>query len=71
MMIDWKPYIERDPGVMLGKPVLKGTRITVEFVLNRLAQGATPKELVENYEGLRVEHINAALAYARGDDVPA
>lgn len=49
---------------MLGKPVFKGTRITVEFVLDRLAQGATAQELVENYEGLRAEHITAALSYA-------
>ncbi|HZL35025.1 MAG TPA: DUF433 domain-containing protein [Tepidisphaeraceae bacterium] len=63
-MIDWKQYIERDPDVMLGKPVFRGTRITVEFVLERLAQGASPKELVDNYEGLLPEHIPAALAYA-------
>jgi len=63
-MVDWKQYIERNPQVMLGKPVLKGTRITVEFVLERMAQGATVKELVDNYGGLRAEHIPAALAYA-------
>jgi uncharacterized protein (DUF433 family) len=64
LMIDWKQFIERDPDVMLGKPVFTGTRITVEFVLERLAQGATPQELVDNYEGLKPEHIPAALAYA-------
>jgi uncharacterized protein (DUF433 family) len=63
-MTDWKQHIERDPAIMLGKPVFKGTRITVEFVLDRLAQGATAQELIENYEGLRGEHIHAALAYA-------
>lgn len=62
--MDWKPYIDRDPAVMLGKPVLAGTRITVEFVLDRLAQGATPQELVANYDGLRPEHVSAALAFA-------
>lgn len=36
-MIDWKQHIERDPNVMLGKPVFKGTRVTVEFILERLA----------------------------------
>lgn len=64
VMLDWKQYIERDADVMLGKPVFKGTRITVEFILDRLAQGAMPQELVENYEGLRPEHIGAVLAYA-------
>jgi uncharacterized protein (DUF433 family) len=49
---------------MLGKPVFKGTRITVEFVLERLAQGASASELVDNYEGLLPDHIRAALAYA-------
>ena len=65
-MIDWKNYIERDPAIMLGKPVFKGTRITVEFILERLAQGATYQELLDNYDGLVAEHIPAALAYAAG-----
>jgi uncharacterized protein (DUF433 family) len=62
--MQWEKLIERNPEIMLGKPVFAGTRITVEFVLERLAQGATPEELVENYEGLRPEHIPAALAFA-------
>ena len=74
-MIDWKPLIERHPDVMLGKPVFSGTRITVEFVLERLSQGATAVELVANYDGLKLEHISAALAYAaaavRHDDLVA
>jgi uncharacterized protein (DUF433 family) len=74
-MFDWKLYIDRHPDVMLGKPVFKGTRITVEFVLDRLAQGATSNELIANYDGLKPEHIGAALAYAaaavRHDDLVA
>jgi uncharacterized protein (DUF433 family) len=62
--MDWHKYIERTAGVMMGKPVMAGTRITVEFVLERLGQGATPDELVENYIGLTIEHIRAAQAYA-------
>ena len=62
--MNWQDYIERDPNVMLGKPVFKGTRLTVEFILERLGQGATSEELLENYEGLRPEHIRAAQAYA-------
>ena len=62
--MDWTQYINRDLQVMLGKPVFRGTRITVEFVLDRLSQGATADELLSNYEGLRPEHIPAALAYA-------
>ena len=48
----------------MGKPVMAGTRITVEFVLERLGQGGTPGELIENYVGLNPEHIRAAQSYA-------
>ena len=63
-MIDWKEFIESNPSVMTGKPVFTGTRITVEFVLERLAQGATDTDLLNHYVGLRQEHLRAALAYA-------
>jgi uncharacterized protein (DUF433 family) len=62
--MDWRQQIERVPGVMLGKPVFRGTRITVEFVLERLAQGARPEELVQSHPPLTAEHIKAAMAYA-------
>jgi uncharacterized protein (DUF433 family) len=63
-MVDWKEYIERDPQILLGKPVFKGTRLGVDFVLERLAQGATEQDLISNYEGLTPIHIRAAFAYA-------
>jgi uncharacterized protein (DUF433 family) len=62
--MNWQDYIERDPEVMLGKPVFKGTRLTVEFILERLGQGAAVEELLNNYVGLQPEHIRAAQAYA-------
>ena len=62
--MDWRAHIERVPGVMLGKPVFRGTRITVEFVLERLAQGALPEDLVRSYPTLTPDHVRAALAYA-------
>jgi uncharacterized protein (DUF433 family) len=62
--MNWQDYIERDPEVMLGKPVFKGTRLTVEFILERLGQGASIEELLESYVGLLPEHIRAAQAYA-------
>ena len=62
--MDWQLYIERVPGVMLGKPVFRGARITVEFVLDRLAQGAAPDDLVRSYPPLTQAHVRAALAYA-------
>ena len=62
--MDWHQQIERLPGVMCGKPIFQGTRITVEFVLERLVQGAEPSDLIKNYPPLTAAHIQAALAYA-------
>jgi len=62
--MDWQQHIERVPGVMLGKPIFRGTRITVEFVLERLAQGARPEDLIRSHPPLTAEHLQAVLAYA-------
>ena len=62
--MDWQDHIERVPGVMLGKPVFRGTRVTVEFVLERLAQGARPEDLVRSHPPLTMDQVRAALAYA-------
>lgn len=56
--------IEINPEIMLGKPVIRGTRITVEFVLRSLAEGATEADLLESYPHLTHEDIQAAIAYA-------
>ena len=53
-----------DPQVMLGKPVIRGTRITVELILRKLGEGATEAELLDGYPGLHVGDIRAALTYA-------
>ncbi len=50
--------------IMLGKPFIKGTRITVEVVLRKLSQGATQEEIVKMYPELSLEDISAALFYA-------
>jgi uncharacterized protein (DUF433 family) len=63
-MTDWKETITADPEVMMGKPVIAGTRLTVEFIVERLADGWTEEELVENYPGLTPAQIHACLAYA-------
>ncbi|MFZ0680723.1 DUF433 domain-containing protein [Candidatus Binatus sp.] len=55
--------IEINPQVMMGKPVIRGTRITVELILNKLADGATESELLEDYPHLTAEDIRAAMAY--------
>jgi uncharacterized protein (DUF433 family) len=58
------PRIEIDPEVMVGKPVIRGTRITVELILRRLADGDTLGEILEDYPRLTEKDVQAALAYA-------
>ena len=54
-----------DPKVMVGKPVVKGTRLTVDFILNLLAHGGSEKEILEEYSGLTHEDIRACLLFAQ------
>ncbi len=56
--------ITLNPSIMAGKPVIKGTRLTVEFILNLLAHGATISEIIEEYDGLNPEDIQACLLFA-------
>jgi uncharacterized protein (DUF433 family) len=56
--------ITLNPKVMAGKPVIKGTRLTVEYILGLLAQGATPAEILEEYDGLTPEDLQACLFFA-------
>jgi uncharacterized protein (DUF433 family) len=53
-----------NPKVMVGKPVIRGTRLTVEYILNLLAHGATVAEVLQEYEGLSQEDIQACLLFA-------
>lgn len=63
-MINWQERIHSDPQILVGKPVIKGTRLTVEFLLERLASGWTPQDLLENYPRLHALDIQALFAYA-------
>jgi uncharacterized protein (DUF433 family) len=56
--------IEINPNVMLGKPVIRGTRIKVELLLRKLAEGASEAELLDAYPHLSAEDIRAAISYA-------
>ena len=56
--------IEINPKIMLGKPVIRGTRVTVELILHKLGEGATETELLDAYPQLKREDIQAAQAYA-------
>lgn len=55
--------IDINPAVMMGKPVIRGTRITVELVLRKLAEGASESDLLQDYPHLSAEDIRAAVAY--------
>jgi uncharacterized protein (DUF433 family) len=56
--------IVQDPKLMVGKPVIRGTRLTVDFILNLLAHGATEREVLDDYEGLNEEDIRACFLFA-------
>ena len=53
-----------DSDVMVGKPVIKGTRLTVDYILNLLAHGATEQEIFEEYQGLTEDDIHACFLFA-------
>jgi uncharacterized protein (DUF433 family) len=63
-MIDWKTYIESDPTKLYGKPVIKGTRIPVDLILEKLAEGETIDDLLQAYPRLKKESISAVFAFA-------
>ncbi len=58
------PRITVDPAIMVGKPCIKGTRITVELILRWLSEGRTRAELLEAYRHISDDDINAVLSYA-------
>ena len=59
--------VEINPRVMLGKPVIRGTRIPVELILRKLSEGASEADLLDAYPGLTREDIHAAMRYAGGE----
>ena len=62
--MDWKERIVIDPGILVGKPVIKGTRLSVEFIIELLAQGWIEEDILQNYPGITHQDIQACLAYA-------
>jgi uncharacterized protein (DUF433 family) len=56
--------ISVNPAVMVGKPVIKGTRLTVDYILNLLAHDASVEEIVHEYAGLTAEDVRACLLFA-------
>jgi uncharacterized protein (DUF433 family) len=63
--MDWKERIIIDPEVLTGKPIVRGTRLAVEFIVGLLAQGWSENDILQNYPGLTREDILACLNYAR------
>jgi len=55
--------INIDPAIMMGKPVIRGTRVTVELLLSKLAEGASEDELLSDYPQVMREDLRAAVAY--------
>lgn len=62
--MDWDDWIVVNPKVLVGKPIIKGTRIAVEFVIDLLGGGWTTEQILHEYDHLTPEDMQACLAYA-------
>jgi len=61
--VDWRKHIHSDPEILGGKPVVRGTRIPVELILEYLADGGTMADIIDGYPSLTEEDIRAAIAF--------
>jgi uncharacterized protein (DUF433 family) len=62
--MDYNNLIERNPEILKGKPVIKGTRISVELIVRKIANGFSVEKILESYPHLSLKHISASLEYA-------
>ena len=62
--MNWQDRIALDPKILVGKPIIKGTRLAVEFIVDLLAQGWPESEILRNYPGITHEDIAACLKFA-------
>ena len=62
--MNWHEYIHSDPTILVGKPIIKGTRLSVEFLLGLMAEGWTENQILESYPQLRPEALQAMFAFA-------
>jgi uncharacterized protein (DUF433 family) len=63
--MNWRDHIHSDPGILGGKPVVRGTRISVELILEYFADGCSLEDVLEAYDHLTPEDVRAALAFAQ------
>ena len=63
--MNWQEHITAAPAVLVGKPVIKGTRLAVEFILELIAEGWSEADLLRNYPGLTRDQMLACVAYAK------
>ncbi len=61
--MNWQEIIVVEPNILLGKPIIRGTRLAVEFIIDLLAQGWSTEDIIENYQ-ITIEDIRACLSYA-------
>lgn len=61
--MNWRTYIHSDPEVLVGKPIIRGTRLAVDFVLRLFAAGWTTQQVLDNYPGLSPEALRAVFAF--------
>jgi uncharacterized protein (DUF433 family) len=61
--MNWKMHIHSDPKVLLGKPIVKGTRLSVEFLLGLFSEGWTEQQVLDNYPSLNTQSIQAVFAF--------
>jgi uncharacterized protein (DUF433 family) len=62
--VDWREHIELNPAVLSGKPVVKGTRLAVEFIMEMLGSGVSESEILSNYPRMTRDAIRACMSYA-------
>ncbi len=62
--MNWQTRITLNPEILVGKPIIKGTRLSVEFIIDLLSQGWSTNEILRNYPGISTEDIQACLSYA-------
>jgi uncharacterized protein (DUF433 family) len=62
--MDWQNRITINPEILVGKPIIKGTRLAVEFIIDLLAEGWSNEEIIRNYPGITLEDIQSCLCYA-------